>query len=110
MTPDHDDNCRTCGTSLSIHERLVSRDGGELYLCPWTEFDPDFAAIGAIEPVFVSEVTGHYTQRIVIDSMPRARAVPEAAVIPDQPIAWHYEQCDPIPQYRPTLRWCRTTT
>lgn len=75
----------------------------------WCEFDRDLAEIGAIEPVFEEELVGYADRRVVHDGHVEARFWPEGAEMLPDDVEWHYEDINPVPQYRKVLRWRRVS-
>lgn len=60
------------------------------------------AEVGLVEPFFAEVPDGHYTHRVVMDSLPTARFITE-----DEPpvlAEYHLEPCR-IPRTRRELRW-----
>jgi hypothetical protein len=68
-------------------------------------YDPDLAAIGLIEPYFTDELVGYATRRVVHDGPLICCYINEHDGIPTHALDWHYEDIDPVPQYRTVLRW-----
>jgi hypothetical protein len=71
------------------------------------EFDKDYWEARLIEPMFVVEKMAPYTERIVLDEIPKAGFISEVsggANIPTM-IKYHVEACAPIPREERRLKW-----
>lgn len=63
-------------------------------------------AAGLWRPVWEQELIGYATTKIVLDEpLPVADWLTEDSLTPTAAVNWHFEPCDPIPQYRRVLRW-----
>lgn len=75
----------------------------------YVDFDPDWYAIGMLEPEFVEEQVGWYTEEIVIDEQVEAGWIePLYEIGSYQPIGYfkhHRRGIVPKPRYETVLKW-----
>lgn len=71
----------------------------------YVDYDPDLAAIGAIEPEFVEEFDYHATKKVVRDGELEVSWISEiSSQSPVKAMPYHYEDCD-INVYKTVLKW-----
>lgn len=75
----------------------------------YVQFDPDLAAIGAIEPEFVRERVGWYTKRAVAVGWEPVMVMGDSLPVDWVPRnQWVEEDIEPVPRYETRLKWRRS--